>query len=332
MSNLCSEILQVNTPNGFLEDGSIDPFAVGQDISCNLGSLNIDRVMRDPGNLEAVVATAVAFLSNVAEKTSMDCSPSVKAGNKALRSIGLGQMNLHGFLAQNNIVYGSEEALDFVNVYFAYVRYAALRESTKLAQDTGSVFDGFDKSDYATGKALETYTREDFLPRTKKVAELFDGVDLPTVKEWAELSKEIQTHGLYNAYLLAVPPTGNISYVNESTPSIHPVTSPIEIRKEGKMGRVYYPAPGLSLDTLPYYEDAYETGYERLIDTYAVATKHTDQGLSLTLFFPDTATTRDLNKAQIYAWRKGIKTLYYIRLRQEALEGTGVQECVSCTL
>ena len=48
-----------------------------------------------------------------------------------------------------------------------------------------------------------------------------------------------------------------------------------------------------------------------------------DQGLSLTLFFPDTATTRDLNKAQIYAWRKGIKTLYYIRIRQQALEGTG---------
>ena len=50
-------------------------------------------------------------------------------------------------------------------------------------------------------------------------------------------------------------------------------------------------------------------------DTYAEATRHVDQGLSLTLFFPDTATTRDINKAQIYAWRKGIKSLYYIRLR-----------------
>ena len=57
-----------------------------------------------------------------------------------------------------------------------------------------------------------------------------------------------------------------------------------------------------------------------------------DQGLSLTLFFPDTITTRDVNKAQIYAWRKGIKSLYYIRLRQAALEGTEVQGCVSCML
>jgi ribonucleoside-diphosphate reductase alpha chain len=57
-----------------------------------------------------------------------------------------------------------------------------------------------------------------------------------------------------------------------------------------------------------------------------------DQGLSLTLFFPDTATTRDINKAQIYAWKKGIKTLYYIRLRQLALEGTEIEGCVSCAL
>ena len=59
---------------------------------------------------------------------------------------------------------------------------------------------------------------------------------------------------------------------------------------------------------------------------------HVDQGLSLTLFFPAEATTRDINRAQIHAWKKGIKTIYYIRLRQTALEGTEVQGCVSCTL
>ena len=62
------------------------------------------------------------------------------------------------------------------------------------------------------------------------------------------------------------------------------------------------------------------------------ATQHVDQGLSLTLFFRDTATTRDINRAQIYAWKKGIKTIYYIRLRQMALSGTEVQGCVSCAL
>jgi ribonucleoside-diphosphate reductase alpha chain len=139
-------------------------------------------------------------------------------------------------------------------------------------------------------------------------------------------------HGLYNRNLQAVPPTGSISYINHATSSIHPVAAKIEIRKEGKLGRVYYPAPYLNDDNLAYYQDAYEIGPEKIIDTYAEASRHVDQGLSLTLFFPDTATTRDINRAQIYAWRKGIKTLYYIRLRQAALEGTEVEGCVSCSL
>ena len=118
-----------------------------------------------------------------------------------------------------------------------------------------------------------------------------------------------------------MPPTGSISYINHSTSSIHPIASKIEIRKEGKLGRVYYPAAYMTNENLEYYKDAYEIGWKAIVDTYAEATQHVDQGLSLTLFFPDTATTRDLNKAQIYAWRKGIKTLYYIRIRQQALEG-----------
>ena len=138
--------------------------------------------------------------------------------------------------------------------------------------------------------------------------------------------------GIYNQNLQAVPPTGSISYINHSTSSIHPIASKIEIRKEGKIGRVYYPAAYMTNDNLEYYKDAYEIGWKAIVDTYAEATQHVDQGLSLTLFFPDTATTRDLNKAQIYAWRKGIKTLYYIRIRQQALEGTEVQGCVSCML
>ena len=138
--------------------------------------------------------------------------------------------------------------------------------------------------------------------------------------------------GMYNQNLQAIPPTGSISYINNSTASIHPIAAPIEIRKEGKLGRVYYPAPYMTNDNIEYYQSAYEIGYEKIIDVYAAATQHVDQGLSLTLFFKADTTTRDINKAQIYAWKKGIKTLYYIRLRQEALEGTEVQGCVSCAV
>ena len=90
-------------------------------------------------------------------------------------------------------------------------------------------------------------------------------------------------------------------------------------------------------DNLHLYEDAYDIGPERVIDTYAVSQQWIDQSQSLTLFFHDTATTRDLDKARIYAWRKGIRTMYYVRLRQMALDGTGVvetgvAECESCLL
>ncbi len=140
-------------------------------------------------------------------------------------------------------------------------------------------------------------------------------------------------HGLYNRNLQAVPPTGSISYINHATSSIHPVASPIEIRKEGKLGRVYYPAPYLTNDNLAFYQRRLrDRARGRSSTPTPRASEHVDQGLSLTLFFPDTATTRDINRAQIYAWRKGVKTLYYVRLRQSALEGTEVEGCVSCTL
>lgn len=328
MSNLCSEILQGNEPSTFDEANEYNH--VGTDISCNLGSLNIANVMSDVENLGFYVSWATQALTVVAEETNLRIVPSIRKGNDVHRSIGLGQMNLAGFLAENHIYYGSEEALDFVNVYFALVKYFALNRSHTNAFKHGS-YKGFENSKFATGEALQEYIDNPPLPQTDKVKELFKDFDFAKVN-WKGLSDGIQRTGLYNKYLTAVPPTGNISYINHATASIHPVTSPVEIRKEGKMGRVYYPQPGLTEDNLKYYQDAYEVGYEKIIDTYAVATKHTDQGLSLTLFFPDTATTRDINKAQIYAWRKGIKTLYYARIRQDALLGTEVEGCVSCTL
>ena len=158
------------------------------------------------------------------------------------------------------------------------------------------------------------------------------GIALPTRKEWAALREAVMRDGIYNRNLQAVPPTGSISYINHATSSIHPIVSKIEIRKEGKLGRVYYPAPFMTNENLEFYRDAYEIGPEALIDVYAAATEHVDQGLSLTMFFPAEVTTRDINRAQIRAWKAGLKTIYYIRLRQTALEGTEVQGCVSCSL
>ena len=331
MSNLCSEILQVNTPSVY--DAAIGYDTVGHDISCNLGSLNIANAMAAP-DLAATVETAVRALTSVADQTDIDAVPSIAAGNAASHAIGLGQMNLHGYLASQRIHYGSAEGIDFTDAYFRTIAYHALRASNRLAIERGTAFAGFADSSYADGSYFTRYTEQEWRPATARVREVFAaaGVALPTVADWERLRESIRAHGIFNAYLQAVPPTGSISYVNHSTASIHPIAAKVEIRKEGKLGRVYYPAPHMTQDTLEYFADAYEIGPEKIIDTYAAATQHVDQGLSLTLFFPDTATTRDINRAQIHAWRSGIKTLYYIRLRQLALEGTEIEGCVSCAL
>ena len=331
MSNLCSEILQVSSPSIYNEDLSYAE--IGKDISCNLGSLNIAKTM-DSGDLAGVVETAVRALTAVSDLSNIQAVPSIARGNASSRAIGLGQMNLHGYLGREHVHYDSPETLDFVSSYFAAINYYTLLASNKIAIETRSPFDGFEKSTYADGSYFEKYLDRDWLPVTERARELFadKGITLPTRDDWAALKASVMEHGLYNGYRQAVPPTGSISYINDSTSSIHPIASQIEIRKEGKLGRVYYPAPHMTEDNLEYYRDAYEIGYEAVIDVYAAATEHVDQGLSLTLFFKDTATTRDINKAQIYAWKKGIKTVYYIRLRQLALEGTEVEGCVSCQL
>ncbi len=329
MSNLCSEILQVSSPSLYNEDLTYSQ--VGKDISCNLGSMNIAKTM-DSGDFGLSIETAIRALSAVSDMSYIQSVPSVAEGNAQSHAIGLGQMNLHGYLARERVHYGSEEGLDFTNIYFYTVLFHALRASNLLAQEHGAPFGGFENSKYASGEFFDKYTEQEWAPQTEKVRELFAKVHVPTQDDWRALKASVMEHGIYNQNLQAVPPTGSISYINNSTSSIHPVASKIEIRKEGKIGRVYYPAPYLTNDNLEYYQDAYEIGYEKIIDTYAAATQHVDQGLSLTLFFKDTATTRDINKAQIYAWRKGIKTLYYIRIRQLALEGTEVEGCVSCML
>lgn len=330
-SNLCSEILQVSTPSLFNDDLSYAK--VGKDISCNLGSLNIAKTMDSP-DFAQTIEVAIRALTAVSDQTHITSVPSIEQGNNDSHAIGLGQMNLHGYLAREQIYYGSEEGVDFTNIYFYTVLYHALRASNRIAIERGTHFKGFERSKYASGEFFDKYTEQVWEPATDKVRQLFSeaGIRIPSQDDWKRLKESVQKHGIYNQNLQAVPPTGSISYINHSTSSIHPIVSKVEIRKEGKIGRVYYPAPYMTNDNLQYYQDAYEIGYEKIIDTYAAATQHVDQGLSLTLFFKDTATTRDVNKAQIYAWRKGIKTLYYIRLRQMALEGTEVEGCVSCML
>lgn len=342
----CSEILQSQTPSKVREDGTYEE--VGRDVSCNLASLNIKKAMNGK-NLAKTVEVAVRGLTAVADLTDIDAVPTVRKANRDFRSVGLGQFSLHEFFLDEGISYAekrtpenegelrgaSEEAKSFTNVYFSVVTYHALMTSNLIAIERGKTFEGFENSKYADSSYLiEKYTPEDMRVPIESVKHIFDkyNVHLPTLEEWKELAVSIEKHGLYNAYLQAVPPTGSISYINGGTSSIHPAVTVIEPRKEGTVGKVYYPTPGVTNENIDEFEDAYEVGPKAVIDVYAQAQKHVDQALSMTLFYKETDTTRTYNKMYNYAHKNGIKTIYYARVRSTDVSGTSVEECVSCTL
>ncbi|MEG0443884.1 MAG: class 1b ribonucleoside-diphosphate reductase subunit alpha [Carnobacterium sp.] len=344
MSNLCSEILQIQEPSLINDDQTYE--ALGTDISCNLGSTNIVNLMKSPDFGKSVDAM-VRALTMVTDQSSIEAVPSVKNGNDKYHTIGLGAMGLHTFLALNQIEYGSPESIEFTDVYFMMLNYYTLVASNKLARERKVSFHNFDKSKYATGEYFDNYTQEDHQFTSDKVAGLFGSLIVPTKEDWANLKDAVMKDGLYHQNRLAVAPTGSISYVNETSASLHPITRLIEERQEKKTGKTYYPAPFLSNETLPYYTSAYDIDMRRVIDVYAAAQKHIDQGMSLTLFMrsdipegmyewkegrTSKQTTRDLNILRHYAWRKGIKSLYYIRTFTENSVEIGSNACESCSI
>lgn len=322
MSNLCSEIAQVNTPSTYNKDLSFNK--TGYDVCCNLGSLNIAAAMNSADKLGDLVSDSVQALNRVARSSDLDCAPSIEKGNKANRAIGLGAMNLHGFLATNHIYYDSPEAVEFTGIFFYTIAYHAFKESNKLAETYGA-FKGFKDSSYASGDYFKKFIDEDVSPKTDKIKEIVAKYKLviPTKEDWEELITKIKKTGIANANLLAVAPTGSISYLSSCTPSLQPVVAPVETRKEADLGRIYVPAYKINKDNYEYYEKgAYEVGPNAIIDITAAAQKYVDQSISLTLFVEDNATTRDLNKAYIYAFKKRCNSIYYVRVREKVLAGS----------
>lgn len=346
MSNLCTEIFQV-MDNSIIDDEQ-SYIHLGHDVSCNLGSTNVVNLMNSP-DFGKSVRTMLRALTYVSDESSIDVVPSIKRGNDMYHSVGLGAMNLHGYFAKNKIHYGSPESIEFTDVYFMLLNYWTLVESNHIAKERGQSFYEFHKSKYADGSYFDQYTREEFRFKYDIVRQLFDTIFIPTRADWEALKQSVIKYGLYHGYRLAVAPTGSISYVGESTSSIHPIVQRIEERQEGKRGKVYYPAPYLSDETLPYYTSAYDMDARKMIDIYAVAQKHVDQGLSMTLFlrsefpeemyewkigtqYPTTKTTRDLSILRNYAWQKGLKSVYYVRTYTDSGNEIGSNYCESCSI
>jgi ribonucleoside-diphosphate reductase alpha chain len=323
MSNLCTEIFQLQTPTLVGDAGEV--VEAGFDISCNLGSLNIVNVMEQKKLAESV-HTAMDALTAVSDASAVRQVPGVLRANQAFHSVGLGVMNLHGFFAKNRIRYESEEARDFVRSFFAAMNYHSLERSMEIARERGQTFFGFEKSEYASGQYFEKYLHEDFRPRTETVRKLFEGVPLPGPADWARLKEAVAQHGLYHAYRLAVAPTASISYIQNATPSIQPIVEYVETRTYGN-ATTYYPMPFLSEETYWFYKSAYHMNMYRVIDLVAEAQPHVDQGISTVLFVTSETSTRELARLYVYAAKKGLKSLYYTRTKN-----LSVEECLTCSV
>lgn len=342
MSNLCSEILQVQKPS--LINDAQEYLEMGTDISCNLGSTNVLNMMTSP-DFGKSIKTMTRALTFVTDSSNIEAVPTIKNGNAQAHTFGLGAMGLHSYLAKNHIEYGSPESIEFTDIYFMLMNYWTLVESNNIARERQTTFVGFEKSKYADGTYFDKYVSGKFVPQSDKVKSLFTNHFIPEVKDWENLRYAVMKDGLYHQNRLAVAPNGSISYINDCSASIHPITQRIEERQEKKIGKIYYPANGLATDTIPYYTSAYDMDMRKVIDVYAAATEHVDQGLSMTLFLrselpkelyewktESKQTTRDLSILRNYAFNKGVKSIYYIRTFTDDSSEVGANQCESCVI
>ena len=321
-SNLCTEIMQVSEVSDINIYGKEDTIRYG--ISCNLGSLNVATVM-DNKRIKETVKTAMRALTVVSDVTNIEMVPSIAKANRELHSVGLGAMNLHGYLAKSFIMYESTEALDFANVFFMTMNYYSIEASMEIAKERQETFVGFEKSAYADGTYFEKYINQEYLPKTEKVKELFNGIHIPTVEDWANLKALVAEHGVYHAYRLAIAPNQSTSYIMNATASVMPIVDIIEVREYGD-STTYYPMPYLTNDNYFYFKSAYDMDQMKVLKLVSVIQRHIDQGVSTILHTNSKDSTRDLAKYYIYAHKLGLKSLYYTRTRKSTIE-----ECISCS-
>ncbi|ATD30974.1 class 1b ribonucleoside-diphosphate reductase subunit alpha [Macrococcoides bohemicum] len=323
MSNLCTEIFQLQETSVINDYGTEDE--IKRDISCNLGSLNIVNVMESK-KFQDSVHIGMDALTTVSDAADIKNAPGVAKANRELHSVGLGVMNLHGYLAKNKIGYESEEAKEFAATFFMMMNYYSIERSMQIAMERNERYADFEKSNYATGEYFVKYETTNYAPKSEKVKVLFEGMDVPTQADWTALKEAVMKNGLFHAYRLAIAPTQSISYVQNATSSVMPIVDQIERRTYGN-AETFYPMPFLSPESMWFYKSAFNTNQMKLIDLIATIQEHVDQGISTILFVNSDISTRELSRLYVYAHHKGLKSLYYTRNKL-----LSVEECTSCAV
>ncbi|MEY8741758.1 ribonucleotide-diphosphate reductase subunit alpha, partial [Bacillales bacterium AN1005] len=272
------------------------------------------------------VHVGIEALTTVSDISDVQNAPSVKKANEELHAIGLGAMNLHGYLSKNRISYESDEARDFTATFFMMMNYYSIEKSMMIAKERNETFMDFDKSEYAKGTYFAKYKEVSYAPKTEKAKQLFEGIYIPTCEDWAELASLVQEYGMYNAYRLAVAPTQSIGYIQNATASVMPVVNQIESRTYAN-STTYYPMPYMDETNFWFYKSAFDMNQFKVMDLIAAAQEHVDQGISTILYVNSDVSTKELARYYIYANEIGLKSLYYTRTRNLAID-----ECIACAV
>ena len=327
-SNLCTEIAQNTsaieevTREVVTEDGDtvvVTTTRPGDFVVCNLASLSLGRLpVEDDETMGRVIETAVRALDNVID-LNFYALPYARITNHRYRSIGLGVSGYHHMLARRGISWESEDHLAFADEVFERINYHAIRASERLAEERGA-YGLFEGSDWQTGAY---FAKRGYCSLSGEVAEVREGA--MGSERWGELADAVARNGVRNAYLLAIAPTSSTSILSGTTPGIDPIMRKffLEEKKGSMLPRV---APELSPRTYWYYKPAHYIEQTWSVRAAGVRQRHIDQAQSMNLYITNDYTLRQVLRLYLEAWRRGVKTIYYVR--SKSLE---VEECESCS-
>jgi ribonucleoside-diphosphate reductase alpha chain len=319
-SNLCTEILEVT---------SKDETAV-----CNLGSLNVGAFVSDDGSfdfnsLRKVVRLATKFLDRVID---INFYPTKEAATSNLRwrPVGLGLMGLQDVFFKMRLPFDSPDAKVLSNRISEVIYFEALKTSMQLAEAYGP-FPAFHETKYADGK-LAVHLAKD------------DGIAPMLHEDWDALAEAIKVKGLRNSLLIAIAPTATIASIVGCYECIEPQASNLFKRETlsgeflqinrylvADLKRLGLWTPQIRatiiegegsiqhIDAIPedirnLYKTAWEISQKALIDMASERSAFVCQSQSLNLFM-ESPTMGKLSSMYMYAWKKGLKTTYYLRSR-----------------
>ncbi|MES2204687.1 MAG: ribonucleoside-diphosphate reductase subunit alpha [Pseudomonadota bacterium] len=324
-SNLCTEIT-LNT--------SKDEIAV-----CNLGSINMAAHINLNGDLNkeklrATVRTAVRMLDNVLD-VNFYSVPQARNANMKHRPVGLGIMGFQDALYLKGLAYTSDEAMKFADESMELVSYYAIEASADLAQERGT-YESFQGSLWSQG-----ILPIDSIELLAKVRGEHLEQDRSKTLDWDTLRTKVKA-GMRNSNTMAIAPTATISNICGVSQSIEPTYQNLYV-KSNLSGEFTVINPYLveelrklnlwddvMVNDLKYYDgslnkiaripqiikDRFATAFEIdprwLVEAASRRQKWIDQGQSLNLYMADPSGPK-LDSLYKFAWKKGLKTTYYLR-------------------